>query len=34
MTDAVLGEICNGQTSFTMTVPAKDALLVKLIPRD
>ncbi len=34
MTDAVLGEISNGQASFTLTVPAKDALLVKLVPRD
>lgn len=34
MTDAVLGEISDGQSSFTLTVPAKDALLVKLVPRD
>lgn len=34
MTDAVLGEISKGQSSFTLTVPAKDALLVKLVPRD
>lgn len=34
MTGAVLGEIANGQSSFTLTVPAKDALLVKLVPQD
>lgn len=34
MTDAILGEISNGQSSFTLTVPPKDALLVKLVPKD
>jgi len=34
MTGAVLGEIGRGQSSFTLKVPPKDALLVKLIPRD
>ena len=34
MTDTVLGEISNGQSSFTLAVPPKDALLVKLVLRD
>lgn len=32
MTDAVLGAIGAGQPSFSLTVPEKDALLVRLVP--
>jgi len=34
LSNALLGEIRKGQTSFTLSVPAKDALLVKLVPRN
>lgn len=32
MTGSVLGTIAKGQASFTLTVPVKDALMVKLVP--
>ena len=34
LSNALLGEISKGQVSFTLPVPAKDALLVKLVPRN
>lgn len=34
MSNALLGEVRKDQVSFTLSVPARDALLVKLVPRD